>query len=884
VLSKAQQDDLVMGLVEQVLARPVEEREAFLNKACADDTELFNEVWRYVDAEERMNGFLLEPLYPATSLEHSIKPGEILDGRFRIVREIARGGMGIVYEAVDQKLDRRIALKCAKTGFDKRLLPEVRHASEISHPNVCKIFEIHTASTTEGEIDFITMEFLEGETLSERLRRGIPSEEARTIAQQLCAGLAEAHRNNVVHGDLKSNNVILTTSAEGSVRAVITDFGLARRTESSQRTRQSGVAGGTPAYMAPELWKGEKASPASDVFALGVILHELASGQLPFGSETTVLEGERPRRVPRVSGPFRKWDAIVTRCLNPDPRKRFRTSAEVGIALAPSRASRWVAVAAAAILLAIVSSVVTYQRATTPAEVLRLAVLPFDGDEESKALRDGLLLDTEERLRGVKPSRLRLTVVPLTDAIQNRVDQPARARTMLGATHSLSGEVHKRNGRVRVRAYLSDTRSLAHLAEWQTEYGEDDLRDMPVALAGLVTGALRLPPLIAMPSVKAAAYADYVAGVSLARRDSNLDLAIPLLERAVQADPDSPLTHASLADAEFSKYRVTREPEWKRRAFESLKKAEQRNPDVALVRFVSGTINDDEGQYEQAQADFQRAIELDPNNGDAWRRLGNAYNDDNQPNRALAAYMKAIEVQPDYYRNYQFLGEFYFTRGDYDGAINQYRRMVELAPDLPAAHYQLATPYLNTGRYTEAEQELNISIGLRETAVAVEGLGVSRMYQDQNREAIPYFQRALEIGPKTSLRYLNLGTVFRRAGFARESRDAYQNGLDLAEANLATNPRDAYEKSCLAYLCARLGDRRRAEAEIAQALQLARGANNVRWMAALTYEALGVHDRTLAAVEDAPKSLLDRLNRFPDLADLRALPRFQELIASHGTR
>ena len=123
-------------------------------------------------------------------LEHPFEAGQLLHGRFRIVREVAQGGMGIVYEAVDEKLERRIALKCAKAGFRKRLPPEVRNASDISHPNVCKTFEIHTASTDHGDVDFLTMEFLDGETLADRLRRGPLAERrcASAIALQLCAG------------------------------------------------------------------------------------------------------------------------------------------------------------------------------------------------------------------------------------------------------------------------------------------------------------------------------------------------------------------------------------------------------------------------------------------------------------------------------------------------------------------------------------------------------------------------------------------------------------------------------------------------------------------------------------------------------------------------
>ena len=129
-------DDLVMSLVEMALARPADEREAYLQSACAGDSQLFGQVWNYVESEERMKGFLLDPLWPPPLFEHPFTPGEILDGRFRIVREIAQGGMGIVYEAIDQKLERRIALKCAKIGFSKRLPPEVRNSLEWEGPRV----------------------------------------------------------------------------------------------------------------------------------------------------------------------------------------------------------------------------------------------------------------------------------------------------------------------------------------------------------------------------------------------------------------------------------------------------------------------------------------------------------------------------------------------------------------------------------------------------------------------------------------------------------------------------------------------------------------------------------------------------------------------------
>jgi tetratricopeptide (TPR) repeat protein len=619
------------------------------------------------------------------------------------------------------------------------------------------------------------------------------------------------------------------------------------------------------------------------VYALGVILNELLLGQLPQGADTTVVDWSETRHVQRrPKGLHRKWDRIINRCLDPNPERRFRDAAEITRFLTPSRSRRFFfAAAAAAILLAIISSIVTYQNAKAPAELVRLAVLPFDADAETEALTEGLLLDVGNRLRQVKPGRIRLTLVPLSDAIENKVGQPTQARTMLGATVSLSGKLQRKDGQILLSAYLTDTRSLVHVSEWQAAYAEGELANMPLALAGMVTGALKLAPIAGTVTVNSAAYADYTQGVSLARRDADLDQALPLLEHAAAADPNSPLTFASLADAQFSKYRRTNEKDWKDRAWQSLKKAEQLNPDVALVRFVSGTINEDDGQYEQAIADLERAIELEPTNGDAWRRLGKTYEHNNQPNPALGAYMKAIEVQPEYFRNYQELGEFYFSRGDYENAIIHYRKVVQLAPDLSDSHYLLGSAYLNLANYPEAERELKTAIGLKETVNEVQALGLLYMYQNQDREAIPYLKHSLEIGGKTSLLYLNWGTSLRRAGFQRESQEAYRKGLDLAEARLATNPRDAYEKVCLAYLCARLDDPRRAASEVAQALQLSRGANNVRWMAVLTYEAMGMHDRTMAVIEDAPDSILSRLNRFPDLADLRDFPRFKQLIEMH---
>ncbi|HEX4593890.1 MAG TPA: tetratricopeptide repeat protein [Bryobacteraceae bacterium] len=865
--AKAHDDDLVMNLVELALALPAHDRETYLRDACSGDLELFKQAWHYVQWEERMNGFLLDPLYPPATYEHPFDPGELLDERFRIVREVAQGGMGVVYEATDEKLQRRIALKCAKTGFRKRLPPEVRNATAISHPNVCKIFEIHTASSRQGEIDFLTMEFLDGETLAERLLRGpLPEAEARTIARQLCAGLAEAHRNQVIHGDLKSNNIILTTGADGAIRAVITDFGLARAPEAAQRNLQSGQIGGTPDYMAPELWRGEKATIASDIYALGVILYELASGERPHPAETP-WEERLTRKLPSAHP---KWDRVLARCLDADPARRFRSADEVAEALAP-RSRRWFLTAAAAVVLAVTTGTLTYQRAKAPQESVRLAILPFESDGAGAALSEGLFRDAAGQLAHLKGSaRTRLTVI-------------APNKTQ-GATHALRASLKKVNDKVIVQAYLTDARSQINANEWKAEYTPGELRYLPVALAGMVTGTLRIPPLVAAATVNPAARQDYLNGLSSLRRDTGIDAALPSMERAVASDPDSPLTHAGLAEAQWFKYFLTKDKSWLERATESERQAELRYSDLAPVHRITGRLNANAGRYEQAEAEYRRAIELEPNNSDGYRRLGQVLEQNNRLDEALAAYRRAVEVEPGYYRSYQELGTFYNQHGNYAEAVKQFKKMVELAPDEPNAHYALGVAYLNSGRYGEAEGELRFAIHLAETPTALHALGHVLMYEGRDQEAIPYISRALSRGPESYLWWMNLGIAYRRVNLKVESERANRRALQLAEDQLAADPRNATIRSRLAYVCARVGETRRAESEIAQALQLSPNDADTRWMAALTYEALAQRGNTLAVLSASADGVVADLSRWPDVADLYKDSRFVQLLASRQIR
>src|SRR4051794_13672288 len=227
--NSADQDQRMMSLLAAALKRPASERDSFLQHECGDDLDLLQEVTEAIDWEERMGSFLREPLVACPEMDRPFQPGEVVAGRFEIVREVGEGGMGVVYEAFDRKRSQRICVKTAKLGFRRVLSPELEGALKVRHPNICVVNEIHTAHTPGGDVDFLTMEFVEGETLASHLASHgkLSPVDALTVARQLCSAVAEAHRSGIIHRDLKSGNVMLCRSADGSLRAVITDFGLA---------------------------------------------------------------------------------------------------------------------------------------------------------------------------------------------------------------------------------------------------------------------------------------------------------------------------------------------------------------------------------------------------------------------------------------------------------------------------------------------------------------------------------------------------------------------------------------------------------------------------------------------------------------------------------
>ena len=359
----------VRAIFEAALQRSADERREFVAQACGSNQVLLSEVQRMLVADEAGNSLLdARPSPPprraaakaskcrscgtALDIDHRFCPscgtpiavagaegrfraGTLFAGRFRIISALGRGGMGEVYRAEDLELGHTVALKFLTTYRDDgrardRLRNEVRMARHVSHPNVCRVFDIGDA---QGEL-YLTMEYVDGEDLAALLRRigRVPMDKGVEIARKLCAGLAAAHAKGVLHRDFKPANIMI--DGHGEVR--IMDFGLAAVAEQIESTD---VRSGTPSDMAPEQLAGREATVRSDVYALGLVLYELFTGKPAFTAQN-VQELSRQRESHPATTPSTlvpdldtRVERAILRCLEPDPGLRPSSALEVSAAL-----------------------------------------------------------------------------------------------------------------------------------------------------------------------------------------------------------------------------------------------------------------------------------------------------------------------------------------------------------------------------------------------------------------------------------------------------------------------------------------------------------------------------------------------------------------------
>jgi serine/threonine-protein kinase len=854
----------VERVCQAALDLPATARKTFLDEACRGDPDLRAEVESLLAAAPGAESFLKAPAPIAAT--PTLTAGRRL-GPYEITAPIGAGGMGDVWRARDTRLERDVALKVlpAEALADEtaraRLVREARLASKLNHPHICTIHEVGEA---EGQT-YIAMELVEGQPLDARVAAGLlPVDEVVRYGRQLAAALAHAHGRGVVHRDLKSANVVVTP--EGQVKVL--DFGLAKRLTSERLVQATpvapasltapGVVVGTLAYMAPEQLRGQPADARSDIWALGVVLYEMAAGKRPFEGQTgfevtaAILSQPVPAVPPSVPAPL---EGVIDRCLAKEPGARYQRADEVLAALeavAAGRASAWptwrvvvrrhrgltgavtgvlALLAGAAFLFGLDIGGLRSRAAggaAVPPRVTRLAVLPLanlSGDPEQEYLSDGLTQEMIAQLGRLNPAAL--SVIARTSVMRYKrseapVDQIGRE---LGVDYILEGSAQREAGRIRITVELIKVLDQSQL--WANSY-ERELTGILVLqgeVAQKVAGALALKLLPAerarlagTSAVNPEAYEAYLKGASLwkAMTPADVDTAERYFELALEKDPSYAAADAGLA--------------W-----------------VWVIRQQMGmTLPQVAGP--KAKAAALKALESD----DSYAGT----------HEALAAVLAAIDW-------------------DWPGAEREYRRALELNPNGANAHAYYAHLLIILGRGGEAVEHSKQAIELDPFNALFHGMyALVLLHQRRFDDAVVAARAALAIDPNQSVAESVLGRVF----IAKRMRDEQ---LALQRQRLAKDPeRVAALEQGLAeagYEGAqrRLGDLLAARYEKAGGVPTAGARRTFLPVGiALRYVDAGDYSRALDWLEKAyevrdPNLLYSFSDPIND--PLRANPRFQAL-------
>ncbi len=589
--------------------------------------------------------------------EESLKTGSTLAGRYKIIKELGRGGMGVVYQAQDTQLKRTTALKFLPPELThipdvrERFMHEAQAAAALNHTNIVTIYEINEHSNRT----YIAMEYVEGETLRDKTDRGpLTLEEAVDIALQIAEGLKKAHQKEIVHRDIKPANIIITN--EGVVK--ILDFGLAKLRGTTRLTKE-GTTLGTAAYMSPEQASSKETDQRSDIWSLGVILYEMITGQLPFRGElhqavmyAILNQDPEPITGLRTGIPL-ELERIISKALAKEPEERYQhvvdlqvdlkvlgKKAETGISH-PSGTSRFEREAKSKKILTtkhivgLIAAGLTAILAVTGFLLIRspsntidsLAILPFVNQSDDGSvtwLSTGIPETVITSLQQIPELRVTsfLTLLERYGASQPSVEDVKRHYNVRAVA---KGKVAVVGQSLSVHIEIVDTRdqSVIFANQYRIE-GMEGLFGLQKTIARDITGHLKerlagesVEPVFVRHTPDPAAHHNYLRGRHFwyQRTPRSLDRALDYFNKATEIDPEYALAWSGLADtyrvmplyAGTSSYQIIP------LAKEAAEKALSLDDTLAETHTSMGGALTDDGKYPEAEEHFQRAIELNPN-------------------------------------------------------------------------------------------------------------------------------------------------------------------------------------------------------------------------------------------------------------------------------
>jgi len=707
---------------------------------------------------------------------------------YKIQEKLGEGGMGVVYKAQDTKLDRLVALKflpqslAADTVERERFIHEAKAASALNHPNITTIYEI---GEFEGQL-YISMELVEGKTLKQVAEQNnLNLDRILDMGIQICEALGAAHEKGIIHRDIKSDNIALTS--KGLVK--IMDFGLAKLKGATKLTR-TGSTVGTAAYMSPEQAQGMEVDHRTDIFSFGVVFYELIAGKLPFGGEHQAaiiysICNEEPEPLSRFrSGVPENLQRVIDKALAKNAEERFQHIVDLSADL--RRIKRESSSGA---------------KEAPRSDKKSVAVLYFENlssDPESDYFAAGMTEDIITDLSKIEGIRVasRNAVLPYKG---KPVDIQVLGKKMnLDAV--LEGSIRKAGNRLRITAQLIDTKEGFHL--WAERYDREvqEIFDLQEEIAKNIASALKIK-LSPKEEEKIAqkykgdlrAYEYYLKGRSYYYKYTKSDMlaAVQMFKKALEIDPNYALAHAGLADSYY--------------------------------QFIDKGFETDKSFLVRAEEAAQKSLSIDSECAEAYKALGTIYFRLGKLNSAKRLLSRALEINPNYHPARANLSLVNRELGDFEQAEKELLFVYERDPSFPFTSFLLALHYLSTNEYAQTEKYAGRVLELGEStfylAMGNYLLGMVYLYQNEPQKALEYMKKSegFESNPSTILGVAMAHTVLGNEDQARR----------LVEEVLKKYPTHEWTLMSLIFCYALLGEKEK----VYEWLRKGADEDNLEWIA-----------------------------------------------------